>query len=772
LFSATPAGAGGVSICTGADYYKFNYNWVCGNLSSGDGGGVGHIGYSSNGDIEHNTIIFNQSVNPTIPTNGGGLIIMGAPDADIVCNGNAAIDTDCAPFGAPGGIPGNTPVAAVGPSDGVGPGLVINANLIMGNTAESGTGAGIAFQAVNGSDMVAFPTDPGQWNLVTVTNNIIVDNVGGWDGAGISLRDSPNVNIINNTIAYNASTASAGILFNTLGAPIASQGGTSCTSTSITTCPQPSGLVAIQHSAVLAANLPSGTGGVTVTCPPGHFQPGTPANNGSCKTVSYPKLENNIFWRNSSLYIGVGALSPQFQQHVISLFNSFSHTAVTSQPRTGATTGTASVMITGGTGACVSGTSYWDIGVRGDSGPNNHGTGVTLNPSGSVITSTSGYSGNNTAGNPNFLSQYCNGSRVPPETPGLVAAGWLVPPGISDATVPNPLFNLTPAATVDEGNNWVNISWGPLSMTNPTVVGGANGNYGGGNPLGNYGIASGSSAAGRIGQGSANYVDAPAYDFFDKPRKPGAVDAGAVQRSGTGTIGSEFTLSPASLDFGLVPDSSPTTLDQDVQVINSDLVPVSFNPASITITGANAAQYRQTNTSAGTTLAAGQSCVINVVFIPSATQGVRNATLNVTAISGATQTVSLTARDTVATISVSPITPAGVLTPTPASTVAVTGTITLTNTIALTNANAGPFIPTAITVTRVSGTGTFALGGTCAVGTPVSPQTNCTITVTYTPPAGATGTALNSTAFITVTDIGTASATPLRIPTNGTFTAN
>jgi hypothetical protein len=221
-----------------------------------------------------------------------------------------------------------------------------------------------------------------------------------------------------------------------------------------------------------------------------------------------------------------------------------------------------------------------------------------------------------------------------------------------------------------------------------------------------------------------------------------------------------------------VPDRSPTTLDQDVQVINSDLVPVSFNPASITITGANAAQYRQTNTSAGTTLAAGQSCVINVVFIPSATQGVRNATLNVTAISGATQTVSLTARDTVATISVSPITPAGVLTPTPASTVAVTGTITLTNTIALTNANAGPFIPTAITVTRVSGTGTFALGGTCAVGTPVSPQTNCTITVTYTPPAGATGTALNSTAFITVTDIGTASATPLRIPTNGTFTAN
>jgi hypothetical protein len=30
-----------------------------------------------------------------------------------------------------------------------------------------------------------------------------------------------------------------------------------------------------------------------------------------------------------------------------------------------------------------------------------------------------------------------------------------VRPGIADATVPNPLFNLTRAPTVDEGNNFV-----------------------------------------------------------------------------------------------------------------------------------------------------------------------------------------------------------------------------------------------------------------------------------------------------------------------------
>jgi hypothetical protein len=93
LFSATPAGAGGVTICNGSDFYKFNYNWVCGNLSTGDGGGVAHIGFSYNGDIEHNSILFNQSTNPTIPTNGGGLLVMGAPDVDPTSGGTT--DTDC-----------------------------------------------------------------------------------------------------------------------------------------------------------------------------------------------------------------------------------------------------------------------------------------------------------------------------------------------------------------------------------------------------------------------------------------------------------------------------------------------------------------------------------------------------------------------------------------------------------------------------------------------------------------------------------------------------
>jgi hypothetical protein len=480
----------------------------------------------------------------------------------------------------------------------------------------------------------------------------------------------------------------------------------------------------------LAAGLPA-----LITCPIGHP---------NCKTVSYPKLENNILWHNGTYYIGVGALSPQFQQTVVALYNAFT----TSQPTNQATTG-----------ACVT-ASYWDIGVRGDTGPTNHASGVTLAASDSVLTAggSSVTGSGNSTGNPNLIRSYCDGSRTPPETPAPAARGWQVPPGISDATVPNPIFNLTPAATVDEGNNWVNLRWGPLSISNPTAVGGANGNFGGGLPLGNYGITTGSSAAGRVA-GGTNFADAPAYDFFNTPRKPGnSTDAGAVRLTSAGGS-SEFTLSPSIVDFGLVPAHSPTTVDQDIQVINTGSLPLPFGNATINCsgvsTGCSVVSFTiQSNTCSGTTLAAGQSCVINVVFNPvSTSQAQRNATLAVT-MGGLTQTVALSGHDTIATI-------------------------TVTNTMnPNTNPDAGPYLPTAITLTRNSGTGTFALGGSCAVGTPINPGgtlvpppagSSCTITITYTPLVGATGGALNGSAHLTVTGYGTASTAPI---INANYNAN
>ena len=227
-----------------------------------------------------------------------------------------------------------------------------------------------------------------------------------------------------------------------------------------------------------------------------------------------------------------------------------------------------------------------------------------------------------------------------------------------------------------------------------------------------------------------------------------------------------------------MPVHSPTTLDQDIQIINTGIAPVTFgsngtincvnapagcNPPSYSI------QASPFSTCAGTTLGAGESCVINVVFNPiSTSQALRTASLNVTA-GGITQIVALSGHDTIATVSVSAITPA--LTTNPANATAKTGTITVTNTInPNTNADAGPYIPSAIILTPLTATGTFALGGTCAVGTPINPGgtlvppvagSSCTITITYTPPVGATGAALNGRANLLVTGYGTVSTNPI-----------
>ena len=122
------------------------------------------------------------------------------------------------------------------------------------------------------------PLLPGQWNSVTVTNNIISNNVAGWDGGGISLQDALNVSIINNTIVSNDTTASAGVLFNTIGAPGASTPPPGCDPSTNPTCAglevvtstnQPAGLVTMQNTANLTSGMPA-----TILCPAGHASGG------------------------------------------------------------------------------------------------------------------------------------------------------------------------------------------------------------------------------------------------------------------------------------------------------------------------------------------------------------------------------------------------------------------------------------------------------------------------------------------------------------------
>ena len=753
LYSATPAGGGGVTVCTGADYYQFNYNWVCGNLSTGDGGGLVHLGFIKNGDIEHNSILFNQSTNPTVPTNGGGILAMGAPPDGLTTSGaecgNTAADADCTP----------------GLSDGTGPGLVINANLIMGNAAESGSGGGIRLQNVNGTEVIAFPNPlllglvptSALWNDVSITNNIITNNVAGWDGGGISLVDALNVNIVNNTIMSNDSTASAGVLFNTLGAPISSSQGPpqsgQVTSTT-TSASQPAGLVSIQNSPVLAASLPG-----TITCPTGHAQ--STLSNGSCRTVSYPLLYNNVFWQNRSFYIGVGSLGTGTlnQQNVVALYNAFVGSQVTNQPTVDAqTVNSGGKIITGGTGACFPSTNnFWDIGVRGDLSPTTHESTVTLNPIYTFVTSgyTTVSTNHNNNGNPAVVSQYCNGSRTPPE---YAQGTWQVPPGISDATVPNPIFNLQPNATVDEGNNWINIAWGPLTMFNP-VTNATLGNYGpgGGSPVVNY-IPS--SANGTTGA----YTLAPSLDFFGNQRKTnGFVDAGAVEFQAPAGV----NVLPTTLTF-------PNTV---VGTTSAALALTLYNDTGTPLTGiavAVQAPFSRATTAqggAGTcvgTLAANNSCTINIVFNAPATPttgGTSSAAATITAsvtVNGSPVTLTGTAVPVIRTLSVSPNslnfgtwfenTASGSQT----LTVTNTGNIATTTgiTVNLTNTTR-PF-------SRPTGTA----GGTCTTTGTLAVGATCTINVVFNAPA-APGTSNGS---VTVSSTGE-TVTPTPVPLTGVSTA-
>jgi hypothetical protein len=576
LFSATLSGGGGVSFCTGNDYYKFKYNWVCGNISAGEGGGLVHLGEIYNGDIEHNSVIFNESSNPTIPTNGGGIMVQGTPDTDPVCG--TIPDADCPP----------------GLSDGTGPGLVINANLIQGNSADSGSGGGIRLQSVNGTDVSTFNTQPNLWHDVTITNNIINNNMAGWDGAGISLQDALNVNIINNTIAHNDSLASSGVLTFSIGMPQSSAPPGECHNAAGTaSCPQSAGVTSTLNSTLLTTTFV-----VPITCPTG---------SPNCMQFSNPILANDIIYQNRSFYVGVGTVGTGTlnQQNQVSLYSAFTTTLAPTQATTGA--------------CATTGVTYWDLGVRGDTTTSpNSGSGFSLSPTYSVLTSTTGYtSGNNSSTAPPVVAQYCNGSRVPPEcTPTSGGCGGIhgfgVPPGIPDSIAGAPLFSLVPSATVDEGNNWINVSWGPLSLTNPSLTGGVPyNNYGGGPALGNYNLTA---AIDTVPSGQPH----PATDFFGNPRPEtggdGNFDPGAVEFEGAAVAVASVT--PTSLAFGNQVVGT-TSAAQTLTLHNTGgaaLTGVSetFTPGPFSRPGGTAG-----GTCAGT-LAAGATCTINVVFSPTA----------------------------------------------------------------------------------------------------------------------------------------------------------
>jgi hypothetical protein len=736
LFSASPSGAGGVAFCSGADNYQFNYNWVCGNLSTGDGAGVSHVGFSWNGQMQHNAILFNQATNPTTPSNGGGLLIMNSPDTDPACPAGSDPDADC------------SLAFSTAPGDGVGPNLVINANLIMGNAAEAGSGGGIRFQGVNGVEVGTFPNNPERWYTVTATNNIIANNVSGWDGGGISLQDSIGVNLINNTIISNDSTASSGTLFGAFFAPEASSptpcprdasgASTRCT---VLSTPQPAGLSSGRHSAEFLASLPT-----NITCPTGHGVGGTGTGgrvNGACRTVSFPILYNDIFWQNRAFNIVVTQPATGSQQSTVTLAPALNQST---------------------TGACVAppAGTYWDLGLRGDQGPTNHSSGFTFTPQASVLTSIAGYPGGgtgfraNTASSPGVVRQYCNGSKIPPEVPNAGAVWYQVPPGTFEGNVPTPMFSMTAGATVDEGNNWISISWGPLSLVAPTSENTSPLNE---TFLGDYSLTAGSPAISYITNAlsSTTYTAAPDTDFFGNLRKSNnAVDAGAVEFvSGVGTAVASVTGGP--LNFGNVVDGT-TSASQTLTLHNTGTA--ALTGIAVTFTG----PYSRPGGTCTATLNAGATCTITVAFSPIAPPGPQNGTAIIAAnvaVTGSPVTLNGTGVAAVVSATLTPTTHNyGTQTrncPTPALACAAdpaqvytltnTGNVTLTG---IGNGVLGGTNPTEYTLRPLLSTCGPAGGGQLVANTTLAPGATCVVTVQFQPKtAQTTGV---KTATISVTD--------------------
>jgi hypothetical protein len=217
---STNGTGGGVALSAGSNGYTVARNFVCGNFSLGHGGGISHLGLSNDGTIEFNDVRFNQSFNPENIRSGGGIFVAGESPA-----------AGALTLGA-----GN---------------VVADANRLQGNHAGSGHGGGIRAQDVNGAETTAW--------VLEITNNMIVNNVAGWSGGGISLQDTTNARIVNNTVANNDSTATVGTLV--AAAATVSE-------------PQPAGIAVEPHSQALATVVGAG--------------------------FSNPELFNNVVWHNRS----------------------------------------------------------------------------------------------------------------------------------------------------------------------------------------------------------------------------------------------------------------------------------------------------------------------------------------------------------------------------------------------------------------------------------------------------------------------------------------
>ncbi|MFN8512849.1 MAG: choice-of-anchor D domain-containing protein [Chloroflexia bacterium] len=269
-----------------------------------------------------------------------------------------------------------------------------------------------------------------------------------------------------------------------------------------------------------------------------------------------------------------------------------------------------------------------------------------------------------------------------------------------------------------------NIGSGPVTISNVVKSGGAMGNQF--NIVGNTCFSAGNGATLPPGGTctitvtfSPNSVGLKEATITITDNASGSAQVVSLQ--GTG-ITAQLSITPASLDFGVVQVNS-TTPAKTVTVTNVGSGPVSFSLAGLA--GADATQFEivaDTCFSAGNpaTLPPGASCTISVRFIPT-TVGYKSALLTITdTASGTPQTVSLTGVAVTQALSVSPASlhfgPQQINMTSPAQSVTITNTTNAPVTI-------GP-------IATLPNPPFIVVDNNCS-GTTLGPNATCTFSVVF-----------------------------------------
>ena len=458
-------GGGGISIYTGARGYRVAYNYIAGNFSTGDGGGMAHVGQSSdhafninttnNSDavsrlitqdnrtdaarnanvtrfvfhstVSNNQFRFNQSFNQAKSVQGGGLAIIGVVD------------------------PVGTGIAL-----GTGHVTVIN-NTFQGNLAGAGDGGGIALVGVNGSQDVN-NGNRANWNRVDILNNLIVDNGAGVAGGGISLQDAANVNIVNNTIAMNDSYATAARAFQGLNSPTqanncAQNPTPGCSTLAQSVLQDGAGIVEYGHSGGLLARFAG-------------FATGQQNNAGKARWFSDANIVNSVVLGNRSFNwsIDYSITQTACSYNTANGQPCFGLSPAAAQTRSGNDVAALFVPVAA-PAALRAPTSAYSVFSALNAGDG------TAGGAGNAV-------GDVTAPGVDFTSAYLLGSNGALKQL-IVALEQTVPKGAPVLEVQEPTVATT-AAAFDEGGNFIDVRFGPL--TRGSVVAGSWADFGTYNP--------------------------------------------------------------------------------------------------------------------------------------------------------------------------------------------------------------------------------------------------------------------------------------------------